>query len=162
MEPGLSAFLSAALIVALAAISIYDAKTLRIPNWFTLVFAIAGLAYVAAQYDLPVLVAHLTTAIVVAALFLLLAIAYRRWLQLAGLGMGDVKLVFGMGVWLGPWLIGPAIFLASVSALLFVAGRRLSGVAVDLHSRVPFVPFLSFGFLIVWLLHRELALINFL
>jgi leader peptidase (prepilin peptidase) / N-methyltransferase len=75
------------------------------------------------------------------ALFLLLAaLAYPR-----GMGMGDVKLAFVLGLFLGRD-VGPALFVALVAGTLVgaaVIARK--GAAEGRKTAVPFGPFLALG-----------------
>lgn len=73
---------------------------------------------------------------------------WRWWRQLDALGRGDVKLLAGIGVWLGPHDVLLVLLCACLAAIVWVGWRyrRLALQAV-----YPFGPFLS-GSAIVWLL----------
>ncbi len=84
-------------------------------------------------------------------LFLLLI----RWVSRGGMGGGDVKLGFVLGLWLGLPKLTAALFLAfllgsSVGILLVFCQRNP-------HLRIPFGPFLSLG---AWLaaLHGDMLI----
>jgi leader peptidase (prepilin peptidase)/N-methyltransferase len=81
---------------------------------------------------------------------ILYAIAWGYWLlrKQAGMGMGDVKLLAGMGGWLGYESIFPTVFYASVSGsiigiLVMIITKRSS-----MKFEIPFGPFLAMGALL--------------
>jgi leader peptidase (prepilin peptidase) / N-methyltransferase len=83
------------------------------------------------------------------AFLLLLNILYPK-----GMGMGDVKLAFSLGLYLG-WLGWGQVFLGGFLAFLLGAGVGLALIATKVKSRkdvVPFGPFLALGALltILW------------
>jgi leader peptidase (prepilin peptidase) / N-methyltransferase len=88
----------------------------------------------------------------------LYAIAWIYWLirKEVGMGMGDVKLLAGIGGWLGYQSIIPTIFYgsilgASIGILAMVISRKLT-----LQSAIPFGPFLAIGAMIHLLLGPEI------
>ncbi len=77
----------------------------------------------------------------------LYVIAWLYWLvrREVGLGMGDVKLLAGIGGWLGYQAVFPTVFVGSVlgavvGILAMVVTRQL-----NLKSAIPFGPFLAIG-----------------
>ncbi len=66
-----------------------------------------------------------------------------RWGSSGGLGGGDIKLAFVLGLWLGPPHLAAALFLAFLSGS--AAGLVLLLRHRTLHLRIPFGPFLSLG-----------------
>jgi leader peptidase (prepilin peptidase) / N-methyltransferase len=79
------------------------------------------------------------------AFLLLLNILYPK-----GMGMGDVKLAFSLGLYLG-WLGWGQVFLGGFLAFLLGAGVGLALIATKVKSRkdvVPFGPFLALGALL--------------
>jgi leader peptidase (prepilin peptidase)/N-methyltransferase len=77
----------------------------------------------------------------------LFSVAWIYWVvrQQVGMGMGDVKLLAGLGGWLGYQVVLPAIFYGSVlGSLAGVLGMVLSR-KLDLGSKIPFGPFLAIG-----------------
>jgi leader peptidase (prepilin peptidase)/N-methyltransferase len=68
-----------------------------------------------------------------------------------GMGGGDIKLIAALGANLGPFFVFPSIFVASLSALLFVLVRypftkRFFG------ESFPFGPFIAVGYAVTLLI----------
>jgi len=72
-----------------------------------------------------------------------------------GMGGGDIKLMAALGAFLGPAFIFPSIFVASLSALLFVVARYPFRKKFFGES-FPFGPFISLGFIITLLIKQYL------
>lgn len=79
-----------------------------------------------------------------------------------GMGAGDVKLLAGIGGWLGYQAIFPTIFYGSILGAGFGVGYMLVTRKLNLRAEIPFGPFLAAG---AWLhllfggyLHELLAL----
>ena len=83
--------------------------------------------------------------------FLLLRFLYFRYRGIEGLGLGDVKLMAGLGAWLGPTWLPPLVLIAAVAGLMVVLlqcwrrGTRVSGT-----SRVAFGAYLGSAALLLW------------
>ena len=130
---------SAALItLVLLAASITDLRNRVVPNRLTLGAALGGLA-LAGVRGLPEFATALAAASVVSAPLMVISL-----LRPAGLGMGDVKLVAVLGLFLG-WEALAALLAGCLLAGL--AGVLLSLVARRSPSEVvlPLVPFLTLG-----------------
>ena len=136
----------AVLLLALAALSWIDARTLRLPDVLTLPLAAAGLVQAWA------LTGRIVPALVGAGagylFFVLVETGFRRLRGKDGLGRGDAKLLAAGGAWCGwmglPWIV----MIASSSGLVFAGlamlfARRLPGL-------LPFGPFLALGIAAVW------------
>ncbi len=98
-------FVTVVLIVAAA----IDGWKLKVPNWLTFPFALGGLLYSALPGGLTPLESLGGLALGLALLLPLYAIG--------GMGAGDVKLLAGMGAW-----VGPAVTLGAFVASAMVGG----------------------------------------
>ncbi len=87
--------------------AVIDGRSLRVPNWLTYHFLLAGLALAVLTGGSDKLMWS-TAGAIVGLLSLLPLYA------IGGMGAGDVKLMAGLGAWIGPWLV----FEAFVSTAL--------------------------------------------
>jgi prepilin peptidase CpaA len=115
--------LAAIVAVFTAIAAILDYRTKKIPNWLTVSAAVLGLAYSTfAPHGLGPVWALAGFAVGFSLLLL-------PWL-LGGGGMGDVKLLAALGVWLGPLYIlvafGVAAMFAAFAAISIMAGSAVT------------------------------------
>jgi prepilin peptidase CpaA len=115
--------LAAMVAVFTAIAAILDYRTKKIPNWLTVSAAVIGLAYATfAPHGIGPLWALAGFAVGFSLLLL-------PWL-LGGGGMGDVKLLAALGVWLGPLTIlivfGVAAMFAAFGAITIMAGSAVT------------------------------------
>ena len=126
------------LCALLVAITLTDLDLRLIPNALVLFGAVVGVAIVAIT-DTDSLAENLIAAAVAGGAMFLIALAYPR-----GMGMGDVKLVAMMGLYLGR-AIAPAVLIG------FALGALVGGVLLARHGAaarkraIPFGPFLALG-----------------
>ncbi len=126
------------LVSTLVAVTLTDLERRVIPNAILAVSAAAGLILAAAT-DPASLPERLLAAAAGGGVLLAAALAYPR-----GMGMGDVKLVAVMGIYLGK-AIAPALLIA------FAAGSLAGAVLLVRHGSearkqaIPFGPFLALG-----------------
>src|SRR5947208_12878162 len=85
--------------------AIIDGRTLRVPNWLTVHFLLGGWLYASWSGGGPLLLWSIAGAAV--GLLTLLPLY-----AIGGMGAGDVKLMAGLGAWIGPAFTGWA-FLSS-------------------------------------------------
>ena len=138
-----SAALVAALGLVLLAASVFDLKTRRLPNRLTTASA-ALAAALAATHDGPSLVEGLIAAAVTVLLLQVLRLGYARWRGETGLGLGDVKLLAGLAIWLG---------IATPWAVVAASALGLAGVAIcpPKDRKLAFGPFIAAGALLIGL-----------
>lgn len=157
--PGLRALFGAALFWFLLALSLIDLEHMRLPNPVVGALAALGvggalLSEFAAVHVVPItssggagVAAHpLALAAIGAALGggvpAIIALAYSALRGRSGFGMGDVKLLGALGLFLGPYVL-VTFFVAS---LLGAVGGAIIGRGRDLsHRRIPFGPWLAAG-----------------
>jgi prepilin peptidase CpaA len=107
--------------IVLVEAALIDGRSLRVPNWLTYHFCLGGLIFAFMRGGSPFLLNSLTGAAVgLLSLMPLYAIG--------GMGAGDVKLMAGLGAWVGPWLtIGAFVSTALAGALMAVVMIACSG-----------------------------------
>src|SRR5262245_30574624 len=116
--PAAVVWLVSAVLVEAAVI---DGRQLRVPNWLTFHFVAGGLLYAGFAGGREMLLWSLAgTAVGLVSLMPLYAIG--------GMGAGDVKLMAGLGAWMGPWLtFGAFVTSAVVGGVLGMAMILASG-----------------------------------
>ncbi|KAA0916357.1 prepilin peptidase [Aquicoccus porphyridii] len=141
----LDIFLTAGLALTLARLTWIDFRTLRIPDLYTFPLIAAGLALATTEGGVG-LPASAIGGLAGFALFWVVGHLHFLRRGVDGLGLGDAKLFAACGTWLGYMLLPHVLLVASLSGLAFaIACRHASD------PRIPFGPFLSLGFLLVWL-----------
>ena len=101
--------------------AVIDGLKLRVPNWLTFHFVIGGLTFAALSGGTPALLWSLGGAALGLALLLPLY-------AIGGMGAGDVKLLAGVGAWMGPALtLGAFVATAITGGLMALAMVAWSG-----------------------------------
>ena len=155
-DTALEAFLGAALLWCLLALALADLKHFRLPDQLTGSLLITALVLAIIRDDGEMFHRQLGMAVLGAALgfgvFWLIRLAYQWRMGREGLGLGDVKLMAGIGAAVGPIAIPHVTLLAGVSALLLVLLRNWrTGRKIRRTARVPFGAALSVSAALVWL-----------
>lgn len=142
---------TAVLGLALLAIAIWDARTMRIPDFISLPLILAGIAAAWRLSALP-LRDHLIGAAAGYLLLVGLAAFYKRARRREGLGRGDAKLLAASGAWLA-WAALPTVLLiASFTGLAHALARGLLRRGAGDAGPMPFGPHLAFATGLVWLI----------
>lgn len=139
------------LFVALVVTAWFDFDHYRIPNWISLPLIVLGLAgsMIFPGYSL---IDHVAGAGLGYVLIWALHMYWRRFRDQDGIGLGDAKLLAAAGAWLGVLALPLVTLVASGSALLWVGAMALATrQEIDRKQRIPFGPFIAFGFWNVWL-----------
>ena len=128
-----------------------DSRHQVLPDVLTFTLFVSGLL---AACLLPS--AALSAALLGAALgsgsFLGLRWLYLRWRGYEALGLGDVKLMAGLGAWFGPmWLPVLVLVAAGGGILSTMVLFRMEGRTISNLTRVPFGVYLGLSALLVWL-----------
>ncbi len=140
--PNEEVWLGLAFVLLLVPVTVIDIDFRIIPNKLMIAGAIAAPAILALTRP-DAIPEHLIAAVAAGGFLLVAAIAYP-----AGMGMGDVKLAFVMGLFLGRE-VGVAM-LAGLFAgsLIGIAIMAKKGAAEGRKTAIPFGPFLAFGGLV--------------
>lgn len=155
----IAALLAGLFLWCLLALALADLRFFRLPDPLTMALAVLGLGLMLAGDGTgwPAwpdrLVASALGAAVGGGSFLALRLGYRLITGREGMGLGDVKLMAGIGAGLGAAALPVVTLLAGVSALV-VAGLRAwrRGRGLRRAGRVPFGAFLALAAAAVWLL----------
>ncbi len=146
-------WLSALFLWALLALAVSDLIWFRLPDPLTGALFIVALAMAgrSGQLDLA-----LIGAAVGAGAFLALRIGYRAIREREGLGLGDVKLMAGLGAYAGPFDLPALLLIASLGALAVALLRQMifsdrSGRPLGT-QKLPFGAALCAAAALLWLL----------
>lgn len=163
-----------ALTIALTALALWllwvlalcDLLWFRLPDILTAALALLALSWAGAvQTDLIAVPPHpllpqslgaaLTGSTLGVAVLWILRASYQHLRGRAGLGLGDVKLMAGLGGLTGPWLLPHLLLLAALLALAgAVICARCQRRALKASRALPFGAALCAGAALIWLLAR--------
>lgn len=134
----------------LQALALADLRHFRLPDPLTLTLALAALAM--AWPDWPGAVLGAAAG---AGAFAAVRLGYRLLAGREGMGLGDVKLMAGIGAGLG-WTALPLVALLAASGALIVAVLRAArpGRRLRRHEAVPFGAWLAAAAVAVWAIDR--------
>ncbi|MFZ5963014.1 prepilin peptidase [Thalassococcus sp. BH17M4-6] len=139
------------LLVLLVWASWIDTRRFEIPDLSSALLVVSGLIWLTTRPALGVL-PHLVGGLVWPLLFSAVAWGYERTRGKTGLGMGDVKLMAGIGLWCGLVDTILVVLGAALSGLLSLGIHAIvtggKGIA---HSKLAFGPFLCLFAWCVWL-----------
>ncbi|MCC5969530.1 MAG: prepilin peptidase [Pararhodobacter sp.] len=154
-----AAFLGALFLWCLLALALSDLRFFRLPDPLTAALALIGFALALAgdgsgwPHWPERLGAAVIGAVVGGGSFWALRLAYRQITGREGMGMGDVKLMAGIGAGLGAAALPMVTLLAGLSALVLAALRAWRrGRGLRRTGRVPFGAFLALAAAAIWLL----------
>jgi leader peptidase (prepilin peptidase)/N-methyltransferase len=137
--PNEDVWLGLAFVLLLVPVTVIDLDFRIIPNKLMIAGTIAALAILALTRpdDIP---EHLIAAVAAGGFLLIAAVAYP-----SGMGMGDVKLAFVMGLFVGRE-VGVAMLVALVAgSVVGIAIMARKGTQEGRKTAVPFGPFLALG-----------------
>ncbi len=152
----MSTALACALLGPLASAAVFDLRERRIPNslvlfmvtvWFVLMLG-TGISSVESTAVWAMLAKGLAGAVLLGGGSLVLAWLYENCCKRPSLGGGDIKLLFALGLYLGPWngllcLLGAC--LGAIILALVIPHTRFANVPGGEAGSVPFAPALLLG-----------------
>jgi len=154
-------------------IVVYDIKHKIIPDGLVITFGILALLKIVADFFMMngssaeikyhLMWYLLAGPILASPLFFIWLISRGRWM-----GLGDPKLVLGIGWFLGPVMGLSAVILAFWTGaayglvLLTLSKLNWRGLKINGKTEVPFAPFLILGFLLVFFFNLDILNLNFL
>ena len=134
-------------------VSVIDVERFEIPDTASVLLALTG-AIFAYQAGRITFFDHVAAGLLWAGLFWLVAYSYARWRGWQGLGFGDVKLMFGIGLWLGTASTPAVVFGASIAGIVTILMMSVCGRAPIKEmgkTGIAFGPFLCLSAWVIWL-----------
>ena len=165
--------ISLIVVSILVFVIVYDIKHKIIPDGLVLTFGVLALLKIVADFFSMIgtpaeikthLIWYLLAGPILALpLFLIWLFSKGKWM-----GLGDPKLVLGIG-----WLLGPVMGLSAIIlafwtgaayglVLLTLSKFSWHGLKINGKTEVPFAPFLVFGFLLVFFFNLDILNLSFL
>ena len=160
-------------MATLVCIAVYDIKHKIIPDGLVITLGLLGLFKIMADFFLMAgvpteikthLIWYLAAGPMLAfPLFLIWLVSRGRWM-----GLGDPKLVLGIGWFLGPIMGLSAVILAfwtgAIYGVILMVLSKFSwhGLKINGQTEVPFAPFLILGFLLVFFFNIDVLNLGFL
>ena len=140
-------------VASIVPVTVFDLKYRIIPDWLTLPLLTAGLAFSCAPQGIT---PYLALAGVFCGGGTLWAIEWigRHVTGKEGMGGGDIKYMAALGAFIGPIPALALLCIASITALLFSAGRACR-TRQFLGATLPFGPFLCAGLICTLVLMKK-------
>ncbi len=126
----------------LLALSWIDAETFLLPDILTQALLWVGLIGSALSLTHTPLLQSLGGAVLGYGLLWLVSWGFEKLAGKEGMGQGDLKLLAGLGAWVGVWSLLPLILLASISGLIFGIVQKFRG-QLGHNGHFAFGPFLA-------------------
>ena len=126
----------------LLALACIDAETFLLPDILTQALLWVGLIGSALSLTPTPLIQSLGGAVLGYGLLWLVSWGFEKLAGKEGMGQGDLKLLAGLGAWVGVWSLLPLILLASISGLIFGLVQKFRG-QLGHNGHFPFGPFLA-------------------
>ncbi|WP_298361387.1 A24 family peptidase [uncultured Litoreibacter sp.] len=141
---------SAAFLWLLLGLAVADAVWYRLPDLMTAGLLVAGFTIAWADPQRTIINAVIGSAVGCGGFWALRG-AYRQIRGREGLGLGDVKLMAGIGAGIGPMALPALLLLASLAGLV-LAATRASHTKIPLKgtNKLPFGAFLSLSAMVIW------------
>ena len=138
----LQALMACFFSATLLALAWIDAETFLLPDFLTQALLWVGLIGSALSLTQTPLMHSLGGAVLGYGVLWLVSWGFEKWAGKEGMGQGDLKLLAGLGAWVGIWSLIPLLLLASVSGLIFGLVQKFRG-QLGHNGHFPFGPFLA-------------------
>ena len=138
----LQALLACFFCATLLALAWIDAETFLLPDILTQALLWVGLIASALSLTQTPLLQSLGGAVLGYGLFWVVSWGFEKLAGKEGMGQGDLKLLAGLGAWVGIWSLLPLILLASISGLIFGVIQKFRG-QLGHNGHFAFGPFLA-------------------
>lgn len=143
--------LSLALAVLLLAVSVIDAREMRIPDVYNA--SILGLGVLACLFlQHQTATWGLFSASAAFAIMRVVQFCYRGIRKVEGLGTGDIKFIGAAACWIGLETLPLLILITAMAALGLTALGAVFGRPMTRATRVPLGPFLAISFAMLWMM----------
>jgi leader peptidase (prepilin peptidase)/N-methyltransferase len=126
----------------LLALAWIDAETFLLPDILTQALLWVGLIGSALSLTHTPLLQSLGGAVLGYGVLWLVSWGFEKLAGKEGMGQGDLKLLAGLGAWVGVWSLLPLILLASISGLIFGIVQKFRG-QLGHNGHFAFGPFLA-------------------
>ncbi|MEM9495935.1 MAG: prepilin peptidase [Pseudomonadota bacterium] len=140
----LAGVLAATFLLALISLAAIDLETGYLPDAITFPLIALGIGANAFGLFVPIEDAAIG-AVAGYCVFWAVAAGYRALRGIDGLGLGDAKLLAGVGAWAGWQALAPTVLVAALSSLAVIAALSLLGKEFQRDTAVPFGPALAAG-----------------
>ena len=134
----------------LLALAIIDQREAILPDSLTGLLTVCGLGY-AYIFQPSYFNDHLIGAIAGGVTFFSVTLLYRLLRGRDGLGLGDAKLLAGIGAWLSWKALPSVVLVASMLALMVVLSQGFLRKRLKGTDKIPFGPFLAAAGWLVWI-----------
>ena len=138
----LQALVACFFCATLLALAWIDAETFLLPDILTQALLWVGLIGSALSLTHTPLMQSLGGAVLGYGILWLISWGFEKLAGKEGMGQGDLKLLAGLGAWVGVWSLLPLILLASISGLIFGIVQKFRG-QLGHNGHFAFGPFLA-------------------
>jgi len=157
-QNGLDSVFGGLLAVTVLYIAAVDVGRFEIPDVANIVIFILGLLWNTWALTAEDAGIALLRGVAAAALLLVVRTLYRRWRNIEGLGLGDVKLAAAGAIWLTTVQMWFALSIAVGGAVFLIIARRLLfKEEFARETAIPFGAFLAPAIWVAWILQIKTA-----
>jgi leader peptidase (prepilin peptidase)/N-methyltransferase len=138
-------------------LALIDIRHGIIPDWLNLSIAGLGLANVVIVGGAVAGIEAACEGAAIGLIFWLLRRLYFGLRKIQGLGLGDVKFLAAVTIWIGIGALPLLLLIAALTALAAAAVMQLAGRDMTARTSLPFGPFLAIGLLLTLIAQQFLG-----